>query len=437
MIARDKILRLINEQNDLWREVTIDNVRMDPPRPLDPASLLSLETVGSHEWVADRSMDISVWLDGAGGGGGGSVDWESPEKWNAAGSGQDGAREALTLPVNAGDRLQFVIGGGGLPGLASDANIGEMGEPGGGSELYLNGELIATVEGGLGGRGGDVRYSYPGSYADRDGGPGGGGRKSSISSGGDWGRGQDGLPGSDGRVYIGEHVAGVDYRNTAVKLHGVLNKGYKGSTDIYYQRHSLTELFAGLNPEIRERQFTAQSILDTLNNRYGLFLELSDLVALDPPTFTDGDLETTTPIELVVKDDSLGWTGTVTVGILYGNPLLETVVLVQLLPILTHPENLEELGTRKSGLLSTYYFDFTKWKDDLQVDPATQQWLNFARVQEIGKLAGLSYWYNNRVLDLPTSSVPSANQAFERVLVQNYAGGDVLGPLYFHYDANW
>ena len=437
MIARDKILRLINEQNDLWREVTLDNVLMDPPRPIDPTSLLSLEEAGTHDWIADQSMDISIWLDGAGGGGGGSVDWEAPERWNAAGSGQDGDRQALTLSVNPGDRLRFIIGTGGGPGLASDANIGEMGEPGGESRLYLNNTLIATVEGGKGGKGGDVRYSYAGSYGERDGGPGGGGRKSSISSGGDWGRGQDGLPGSDGRVYIGEHVEGMDYRNTAIKLHGVLNKGYKGSTDVYYRRHSLTELFAGQAPEIRERRFTAQSILDTLNARYGLFLELTDLEPLEVPTFTDNDLETTTPLELSVKDNSLGWTGTVTVGILYGNPVLETVVLVQLLPILTHPEDLEELAGRKSGLLSTYNFDFTKWKDDLQVDPNTQQWLNFARVQEIGKLAGLSYWYNNRVLDLPTSSVPTANQNFERVLVQNYAGGDVLGPLYFHYDANW
>jgi hypothetical protein len=437
MIARDKILRLINEQNDLWREVTLDNVVMDLPRPIDPTSLLSIEEAGTHEWIADQSMDISIWLDGAGGGGGGSVDWESPERWNGAGNGQDGAREPLTLTMKPGDRLRFVLGTGGQPGLASDRSIGESGEPGGESELYLNNELVATVEGGVGGKGGDVRYSWAGSYGGRDGGPGGGGRKSSISSDGTWGRGQDGLPGSDGRVYIGEYVDGIDYRNTAIKLHGVLNNGYKGSTDIYYRRHSLTELFAGQNPEIRERDFTAQSILDTLNSRYGLFLELADIVSLEAPTFTEGDLETTAPLELAVKDDSLGWTGTVTVGILYGNPILESVVLIQLLPILTHPEDLEELGTRKSGLLSTYNFDFTKWKDDLQVDPNTQQWLNFARVQEIGKIAGLSYWYNNRVLDLPTSSVPTANQNFERVLVQNYAGGDVLGPLYFHYDANW
>ncbi len=437
MIARDKILRLVNEQNDLWREITPDNVTMDPPRPMTPESLFVQESAGSYEWIADREMEVTVRLDGAGGGGGGSVDWEAPEKWNGAGNGQDGARHIETLSVVVGDRLEVVIGSGGAEGKASSNNIGERGQPGGGSELYLNGNLVATAEGGDGGAGSDVRYTSVGSPAPRDGGPGGGGRMASISSDGTWGRGQDGLPGSDGRVYIGEFVEGLDFRNTAIRLRGVLNKGYKGSKDIFYQRHSLNDLFVGEDPSIRERSFSPQSIVDTLNSRYGLFLELEDLEEFSLPTFTDEDLETTTPIELRVKDHSLGWTGTVTVGALYGNPHIETAVLVQLLPVLTHPEDLEELGERRSGLLSTYYFDFTKWKDDLQIDPNTSEWLNFARVQEIGRLAGLTYWYNNRVLDLPTSSVPTANQDFERVMIQNYAGGDVLGPLYFHYDANW
>lgn len=239
------------------------------------------------------------------------------------------------------------------------------------------------------------------------------------------------------RIAVPGEIEGQEDRNTAVKLTGIPNKGYKNSTEIFYRRNSLTDLFTGLSPEIRSRDFSPQMVLDTINNRHGLFLELADFDSLSVPTFTDADLETTTPIELAVKDNSYGWTGTVTVSLLYGNPELESVVIVQLLPILTHPEDLEELGDRRSGILSTYYFDFTNWKDELQINPDTQHWENFARVQEIGREAGLTYWYNNQVLDLPTSSVPTANQNFERVMLQNYAGGNVLGPLYFHYDANW
>lgn len=232
-------------------------------------------------------------------------------------------------------------------------------------------------------------------------------------------------------------VAGLEDRNTAVRLTGIRNSGYRGHTDVYYKRHNLNELFVDITPEFRSRDFTRESLLDKVNVRYGLSLELTDLNEYAVPVFTDADLETTHRVELVVRDESYGWIGTVSVDMLYGNPLLTTVVSIQLLPILTHPDSLVELEDRQSGTVATHGFDFTAWQDDLQIDARTGHWATFARVQEIGKLAGLTYWHNGPVVDLPTHAVPEANPAFERVMVQYITGGNVLGPLYFHYDINW
>lgn len=235
-----------------------------------------------------------------------------------------------------------------------------------------------------------------------------------------------------------DRVPNLDFRNTAVELEGILNRGYRGVTEVYYQRHNLTTLFQGEDkPHFRDRNMGVQHILDRLNNRYGLFLQLDDLEPFDFGEFTDDDLETSRDIELRVKDTSYGWLGTVTIELRYGNPLIDSVVMVQLLPILEHPDDLNELGERRSGIVSTWAFDFTAWKDDLQINPKNGEWLNFARVQEIGQKAGLTYWYNSRVVDLPTSMVSDANPMFERVMIQNTTRGGVMGPIYFHYDLNW
>lgn len=235
-----------------------------------------------------------------------------------------------------------------------------------------------------------------------------------------------------------EPIPGLDFRNTAVKLTGVLNRGYRGSTDVYYRRHDLNKLFDGIRPYFRTRAIDLASIIEKININYGIHLELVDIGNVDAfPTWEENELEVTKTYELTVKDASYAWMGTITIDIHHGNPLLEDTVVIQLLPILRHPDDPQELNGLMSGRLSTYYFDFTPWKNDLQIDPVTGHWANFARVQEIGKEAGLDYWYNNRVVDMPTIAVPHANTQFERVMVQTYAGGGVSGPLYFHYDINW
>lgn len=233
-------------------------------------------------------------------------------------------------------------------------------------------------------------------------------------------------------------IPGLNGRNSSIKVDGVNNQGYKGTTEVYVTRGELPTLFSGIRPVVRDRSFTAQRIIDEINGKYGLSLELTDFEPWVVPVFETEELEQKQSIVLSVKDGNWYWVGSVTVDVIYGNPELEYAVLVQLMPVLEHPDDPNVLSSgQRSGQLCTYAFDFTKWKKSLQIDPATGLWSDFKTVLEIGRKAGLGNWSNGYVVDLSTADYPLANPDFERVMIQQYTRGDVKGPILFHYDQNW
>lgn len=233
-------------------------------------------------------------------------------------------------------------------------------------------------------------------------------------------------------------VLGQENRNTSVKMTGIQYRGYTGETWVYYRRGDLDSLFLGIDPEFRTRlEVSAESILASVNLKYGLRLEMRDLNPLVLAPFDNPDLEDFIDVELKVIEPSYRWVGTVTVRVIHGNPLITTVVFVQLLPILEHPDDLEQLAGRRSGQVQTWGFDFTAWLPRLNIDPDTGEWSDFADVQVVGREAGIPPWYNSPVVDLPTDAVPGSNPAYQRVKVQYPTMGEVKGPLYFHYDLTW
>lgn len=235
---------------------------------------------------------------------------------------------------------------------------------------------------------------------------------------------------------VPEVFAGLDGRNTRLPVAGIDNHGYTGTSQVFYERIDLATLFVGVLPSFRGLDFTdLHTLLDRINTRYGMWLEIDDVENVVFPEFTT--LEEHYEFEMVVKDARLNWVGAVTVELIHGNPTLESVVHIKLLALLNHPHDMKIIGTRKSGLMSTHNFDFTAYKDQLQIDPKTGRWANFGVVQGIGAKAGLVAWPNSGVVDLPTSAVPEANQNFQRVMVQSYSVNGVLGPIYFHYDLDW
>lgn len=434
---QNKLLQLVNEKNDLYRDVTFDNIVMGLPHQAAESHVTDVS--GLHSWIAPEDGDYLFVVSGAGGGGA-AANKLYPYR---SGDGGDGAKETRVITVTKGTEYYFYVGKGGLGGSAPTGK----GQPGGISWVGPNSTsstAIITAQAGDGGEGNVGQTGGKGTNGTPLGGSKGG---SGILPTGEpedfWVRSSQ-ATGEDGYVSItyltpGLQEGGLE-RNTSVSLTGILNQGYRGTTDVFYRRHDLTSLFVDEAPVVfRTRDVAFESILNKLNLLYGTALKIEDVASLDSfPTWDEGELEVAKSWELVVKDTSYGWTGAVTIEILNGNPLLESTIVVQLLPLLSHPDEPQELNGKQSGKLMTWMFDFTPWKEELVLNPDNQQWANFARIQEIGReAAGLDYWYNNRVVDLPTSAVPHANPRFERVKVQSFAGGGVVGPLYFHYDENW
>ncbi|MND14886.1 hypothetical protein D3C80_50900 [compost metagenome] len=233
-----------------------------------------------------------------------------------------------------------------------------------------------------------------------------------------------------------EVFAGTDGRNTRLPVAGIENHGYRGTSQVFYERIDLNTLFEGVEPVFRGLDFTdLHTLLTKINTRYGMWLEIDDINNVVFPVFTQ--LEEHYEFEMVVKDQRLGWVGAVTIELIHGNPSLDSAVHIRLLALLNHPHDMKIIGTRKSGLMSTYNFDFTAYKDQLLIDPKYGRWADFGIVQGIGAKAGLVAWPNSTVVDLPTSAVPEANPKFQRVMVQSYSVNGVLGPIYFHYDLDW
>lgn len=440
--VRLKLLGLVNEQNPhLQPELTFDNVVLSPPRSFS-VTRYNADTT----FTVTGNITYNAEVYGASGGSGGSADYSvgRTSVARSSGRGGHGAKVIGTITLNPGDTVRIIRGNRGLGGLGG--NLPTDGTSGTRTEIRVNNVTVITADGGGGGGRGSNSSLFnitQGEDAQPPGGVRGGAASFPTRDGVDrngnaWGSGTHGHAGINGYVVLSEVIPDIGDRNTAINLKGILNRGYKNSTDVYYKRHDLNALFVGIpKPKFRDRNMDVSHILDRLNNRYGLHLEMIDFDDLDFGVFTDEDLETSRDIELKVKDTSYGWIGTVTIELRYGNPLIDSVVIVQLLPILEHPDDPIELNGRLSGTLSTWAFDFTAWKKDLNINPQNGQWLNFATVQEIGQKAGLTFWYNSRVIDLPTSMVSDANPSFERVMIQNTIQGGVKGPLYFHYDLNW
>ncbi len=449
------IVNLINEQNTLEREITLDNAIINTPNPITDLVESSWDTPGTYEWIVPASYTNSISeIEIVGGGGGsGGTQSNSPAingSTKPSGAGGNGERNVITLRLKEGDVISLVVGKGGNGGWgqtdgsygAPEVNAGN-GHTGENSTLSINGVEILNVRGGGGGQGTPFSSTiepWDGTSYNtvvRNGGDPASPVSQPDSSWGSYLKGTDGNAGGNGLVRIANQPRGMAGRNTRVKVDGIDNRGYTGSTDVFYTRGDMSTLFQDVQPKIRDHTFTAQKVIDAINLQYGLYLTLEDTEDFTLPDFTDAALEDTADVVLSVKENNWLWVGSVTVKLIYGNPSLGGEVLIQLMPVLEHPDDPETLEDRNSAVLCTYEFDFTAWKDDLQIDPETGMWKDFSKVLEVGARAGLGSWQNGYVVDKPTSEVPEANPRFERVMIQQYARGNVKGPIYFHYDLNW
>lgn len=221
--------------------------------------------------------------------------------------------------------------------------------------------------------------------------------------------------------------AGEGY-NTGITIVGNPGKGYYGSVSLKYRRVDLSII--GSNVELRkEGKFTVQDICDALNSSQNTFIGPNDLTEGVIPDLAPGD---SVQYTLVANPASMGWTGSQEITLRYGKPYLSVILGRKVLPELLPPAGRYDYP---AAWALCYYQDFTSFRDSLKIDPETKVYKDASAIQAITFKLGIPNWAVSSPVDLPTSAVPTSNQAFDRVVVQSYVGSGVMyGPLYLHYN---
>lgn len=229
------------------------------------------------------------------------------------------------------------------------------------------------------------------------------------------------------RFEVPAEEATGDY-NTKMVVKGIPGNGYYGSVELKYRRVTLSSI--GNSIELRkEGQLTLAEICEMLNSSRNTFLSTADLEPIDIPNLNVGDSHVLT---LTAKVDSVGWTGSQDITIRYGKPYLDVVVGRPSLETLTPPGERLDVPAAWAML---YYQDFTAFRDSLKIDKVTGRFVDASLIHEVTHKLGIPGWAEHWPGDYPTSAVPTSNQNFDRVVMQDYVGsGQMTGPIYFHYN---
>ena len=226
-----------------------------------------------------------------------------------------------------------------------------------------------------------------------------------------------------------EPLVGDERFNSKIKIDAVPGRTYVGTQTLLYKRIDISEALS--DAQLRSVEpFTVQSVIDMVNRQFGLFLIEDDLEPFTPPSLA---LDESKSLTLVSKSGSFGFMGSVEIDLKYGRTLLESVVIIRLLPLFEHPD--DPLKGIRSARMMTWGIDFTSLRDSIKVDPVTNSYADWATFQTACLYLGLPAWTQDTIVDKATTEVPDSNPAFDRVVVQaNVSNVDITGPLYFHYN---
>jgi len=219
------------------------------------ARSLSNTTAGTYNFTVPDGVNFLYADAGAGGGGAGgaaggfNTDHVTNQEYMAGGGGGGGGVgetvTGFTIPVNPGDSVVIVVGGGGSGGAGGIApgNNGQGGNNGGNTTISVNGTIVLSLTGGLGGgagagfgppsgaSGAGGAGGAPGGTDGTDGyfgGAGGPGASSQFGTGGAAARGATGGQGIPGGDASGNSAGGGG--GAAVYINTSTGNGGQGGT---------------------------------------------------------------------------------------------------------------------------------------------------------------------------------------------------------------
>lgn len=226
-------------------------------------------------------------------------------------------------------------------------------------------------------------------------------------------------------------------RNTSARLRGVQGMGYTDSVTLYYDRINLASIiptYAASSAGFTS--FTAantHAALAAIQDAFGINFSTKDIVNRGLAGISTADYTST--IQLQADVASPAYVGVQTVRYYRGKPVLDTSITKDVLDVLKHP--IDETLSKRCADLMTYGIDFTSYKNLLTVTSAGLP--NWAGLRQVLDSLGIPQYdgplNSNTVQDVATSTMPSANKNFDRVVVQTgIDAAGIKGVAYYHYN---
>lgn len=232
--------------------------------------------------------------------------------------------------------------------------------------------------------------------------------------------------------------AASNNRNTSARLRGVQGMGYTDSITLYYDRINLASVIPPYTVSSAGfTSFTAattHAALAAMLDAFGINFGTVDIVNRGLGGISTPDYNST--VTLTANAGSPAYRGSQGVRYYRGKPVLDTSITKDALDVMKHPID-ETLGKRCIDLL-TYGIDFTAYKNLLTVTSAGLP--NWAGLRQVLDSLGIPQYdgplNSNTVQDVATSTMPSANKNFDRVVVQTGIDAQgVKGVAYYHYNS--
>lgn len=229
------------------------------------------------------------------------------------------------------------------------------------------------------------------------------------------------------------------FRNTSVRVRGAQGEGYEDQFTLFYDRMKISSVIqpvsGSLRPASKFTTFTARTFhqaLPIISNTYGVELGTWDVADASLP-----NVEVPKAISLVtltMLPTSPAYTGTVTLRLARGKPLLQEGVTQPVLAPCVHPVDPAE--NKLSIDMITFGLDFTAYRSALTVTAGGMP--NWIELRAVLDMLGVPFYgapQSNTVVDQATSAVATANKDFDRVVIQSGIDADgVKGTAYYHYN---